>query len=98
MISDSRNGKQILSKSTDRNPPFVEDNIFQFLGAKDNTPNFSSINGNEWFKMRQLMHSKLIRALNIKCVNNIINQSITNELEPELNNIIKNQNGKNVST
>eukprot|EP01084_Bolivina_argentea_P128761 227532_1 len=63
------------------------------LSAKDGTQSFALTNGNEWKTSRTLMHTKLIRILNTQFVNNIFSDSIKNDFEPYLNNIINKNSG-----
>eukprot|EP01084_Bolivina_argentea_P218196 370321_1 len=93
LINDPSIAKEVLSKCLDRDTNFIKKDRYVPFSAKDNTPPFSFISGNKWSKRRKLMHSKLIRVLDTKFVNRIMNDFIKNEFESELNKIILNNNG-----
>ncbi len=61
--------------------------------STDGSHSFVLLNGSEWSTARRLMHTKLIRILTTKFVNDIFAESIKNELKPHLNNIINKMNG-----
>merc|ERR1712228_973762 len=50
--------------------------------------------GTYWTKLRRLMHSQIVRVMNTKYVNQIMHDVISNNLEPELNEIISNPTNK----
>eukprot|EP00486_Rosalina_sp_Unknown_P005729 CAMPEP_0201570688 /NCGR_PEP_ID=MMETSP0190_2-20130828/13035_1 /ASSEMBLY_ACC=CAM_ASM_000263 /TAXON_ID=37353 /ORGANISM="Rosalina sp." /LENGTH=464 /DNA_ID=CAMNT_0047994473 /DNA_START=410 /DNA_END=1804 /DNA_ORIENTATION=- len=93
MINDAAIAKQILSKSyaQDRDMTGTKASNrknFNMLAAEDNTPSFIALNGKKWSTMRQLVHSKLVRVMNTKYVNDIMSDVIKNEFEPKLTKII----------
>eukprot|EP01084_Bolivina_argentea_P114248 203441_1 len=90
LINDAKIAKQLLTRKDlqNRDEEFGKA-LFNVL-SKTNELSFLSINGKEWMKARQLMHTKLIRILNTKYVNQIFEESIKKEFEPYLNDIINN--------
>eukprot|EP01084_Bolivina_argentea_P218198 370325_1 len=93
LISSSKIAKDLLSTPAmdDRETKYTHQ--INLAKGKDGSQPFVTYNGNEWKQGRRLMHSKLIRMLNTQFVNDIFIQSIKNEFEPFLNNIISTKNG-----
>eukprot|EP01084_Bolivina_argentea_P128758 227526_1 len=94
-INDASIAKEVLSKSNTQDRTSTTYDIknqktFSIVSADDGTKSFLMLNGKKWFKMRQLMHSQLVRVMNTKVVNDIMNKCIKNELEPQLKNITNN--------
>eukprot|EP01084_Bolivina_argentea_P218197 370322_1 len=95
VISDSKIAKDLFSRPDlqFRNEK-LQKKFFNII-SKTGDQSFLSYNGKKWSKGRQLMHSKLIRMLNTKYVNQIFKDIIKNEFEPFLQNIINDASNPN---
>ena len=92
IINDSFIAKKVLQKQLNRRS-FLSKDTFNLIAADDNTPPFTHFNGDKWLKMKQIVHNKLMRVLNTKTVNIIVNKHIDDKFEPELKQIITNGKG-----
>ena len=99
MINDALIAKQILSKTCAQDHDMFgtkKENrkYFNLFAADDNTPSVMEINGKQWTITRQSMHSKLVRVMNTKYVNDIMSDVILNDLEPQLKTIVSQSESK----